>query len=167
MPRPYLGEIRMFGGNFAPAGWAFCDGSTLFVTEYMELAQLIGNTYGGDGENTFALPDLRGRIPIHNANGYPLASAGGAEEVTLSVTQIPAHSHAFETAGARGDQISPAGNLPAESYNVVPYINDATTGVFDTAAIDYSGGNQPHENFQPYLCVSYIIALNGIYPSPN
>jgi microcystin-dependent protein len=167
MAQPYLGEIRMFGGNFAPAGWAFCDGSVLPMTDYMELAQLIGNTYGGDGENTFALPDLRGRIPVHQAPGFPIAAAGGSEEVTLTVNQMPAHSHVFETAGVRGDQISPAGNLPAESYNVVPYINDATTGTFDPASIAYTGGSQPHENLQPFTCVSYIISLYGIYPSPN
>jgi microcystin-dependent protein len=163
----FLGEIRMFGGNFAPAGWAFCDGSELLMTDYMDLAQLIGTTYGGDGQNTFALPDLRGRIPVHQGAGFQIGAAGGVEEVTLSVDQLPAHSHAFETAGARGDQVSPAGNLPAESYNVTPYINDATTGTFDTAAISYTGGSQPHENLQPFTCVSYIICTSGIYPSTN
>jgi microcystin-dependent protein len=163
----YLGEIRMFGGTFAPNGWAFCDGSELQMTEYMELAQLIGNTYGGDGQNTFALPDLCGRIPVHQGAGFQIGAAGGVEEVTLSVDQLPAHSHAFETAGARGDQVSPAGNLPAESYNVTPYINDATTGTFDTAAISYTGGSQPHENLQPFTCVSYIICMSGVYPQSN
>ena len=167
MAQPYLGEIRMFGGNFAPAGWAFCDGTELLTTEYMALAQLIGTTYGGDGQNTFALPDLRGRIPVHQGPGFQIGAPGGVEEVTLNVNQMPAHSHAFETAGVVGNQISPAGNLPAESFNVVPYINDATTGIFDPASISYTGGSQPHSNFQPYLCVNYIIALNGIYPSPN
>jgi microcystin-dependent protein len=166
MPQPFVGEIRMFAGNFAPAGWMFCEGQQLAISEYETLYQLIGDTYGGDGQLVFQLPDLRGRIPIHQGPGFPMASAGGAEEVTLTVDQIPAHSHAFETAGVRGNQISPAGNLPAESYNVVPYINDATTGSFDTAAISYSGGSRSHANFQSYLCVNHIISLFGIFPPP-
>jgi microcystin-dependent protein len=166
MPQPFVGEIRMFAGNFAPEGWMFCEGQQLAISEYETLYQLIGDTYGGDGQLVFQLPDLRGRIPIHQGPGFPLASAGGVEEVTLTVNQMPAHSHAFETVGVRGNQISPAGNLPAESYNVVPYINDATTGSFDTAAISYSGGSRAHTNFQPYLCVNHIISLNGIFPPP-
>jgi microcystin-dependent protein len=167
MATPYLGEIRMFAGNFAPRNWAFCDGRVLLTTDYMELAQLIGNTYGGDGQTTFALPDLRGRIPVKQGAGFQLGAAGGVEEVTLNVNQMPAHSHAFETAGVAGNQISPAGNLPAESFNVVPYINDATTGTFDPASISYTGGSQPHDNVQPYTCVSYIICLSGLYPQSN
>ena len=164
MPMPFVGEIRMFAGNFAPAGWMFCEGQTLAISDYETLYNLIGDTYGGDGSLVFNLPDLRGRIPVHPSQAMPFASAGGVEEVTLNVNQMPAHSHVFETAGVTGNQISPAGNLPAESYNVTPYINDATTGVFDTAAISFTGGSQPHTNFQPYLCVDYIIALNGIFP---
>jgi microcystin-dependent protein len=133
----------------------------------MELAQLIGNTYGGDGQTTFALPDLRGRIPVNQGAGFQLGAAGGVEEVTLNVNQMPAHSHAFETAGVAGNQISPAGNLAAESFNVVPYINDATTGTFDPASISYTGGSQPHDNVQPYTCVSYIICLSGLSPQSN
>jgi microcystin-dependent protein len=167
MATPYLGEIRMFAGNFAPRNWAFCDGRVLETTDYMELAQLIGNTYGGDGQTTFALPDLRGRIAVNQGAGVQLGAAGGVEEVTLNVNQMPAHSHAFETAGVAGNQISPAGNLPAESFNVVPYINDATTGTFDPASISYTGGSQPHDNVQPYTCVSYIICLSGLYPQSN
>ena len=157
----------MFAGNFAPNGWMFCEGQVLGIPDYENLYNVIGDTYGGDGSLVFQLPDLRGRIPVHQGPGFALASAGGVEEVTLTVDDLPAHSHAFETAGVRGDQISPAGNLPAESYNVVPYVNDATTGIFDPASISYTGGSQPHPNFQPYLCVSYIIALSGLFPSPN
>jgi microcystin-dependent protein len=157
----------MFAGRFAPDRWMFCEGQELDIGEYEDLFNVIGFTYGGDQSLVFALPDLRGRIPVHQSQAFPLASSGGTEDVTLTVNQMPAHSHAFETAGTRGDQISPAGNLPAESYNVVPYVNEATTGVFDTGAISWTGGSQPHENVQPYLCVSYIISLAGISPSPN
>jgi microcystin-dependent protein len=167
MPTPFVGEIRMFAGNFAPAGWAFCAGQQLLIGDYESLYNLIGETYGGDGSLVFSLPDLRGRIPIHQGPGFALAAAGGSEEVTLSVDQMPAHTHAFETAGVQGNQISPAGNLPAESYSVVPYINDATTGAFDSAAITFSGGGQSHTNFQPYVCVNYIISLTGIYPQQS
>jgi microcystin-dependent protein len=167
MAQPYVGEIRMFAGNFAPAGWMFCEGQLLPISEYETLFNLIGTTYGGDGQETFALPDLRGRVPIHQGNGFTLAETGGAEEITLAVTQIPAHSHPMVVSGARGSQISPAGNLPAQSYNVVPYINSSPTGNFNAAAIGNVGGSQPHTNFQPYLCVDFIISLFGIFPSPT
>src|SRR5690348_4574909 len=122
MAQPYVGEIRMFAGNFAPAGWMFCEGQLLPISEYETLFNLIGTTYGGDGQSTFALPDLRGRVPIHFGNGFTLAETGGVEEVTLTVSQIPAHSHPFLAAPVTGDQVSPGGNLPASSFNVTPYI---------------------------------------------
>jgi len=167
MAQPYVGEIRMFGGNFAPAGWMFCEGQPLPISENETLFQLIGTTYGGDGESVFLLPDLRGRIPIHQGSGFSLAQAAGAEEITLTVAQIPAHSHPFVAANTRGDQISPGGNVAAQSFNVVPYINDSPTGNFNPGAIQPVGGSQPHTNFQPYLCVSFIISLFGIFPSPT
>jgi microcystin-dependent protein len=168
MAQPYVGEIRMFAGNFAPAGWMFCEGQLLPIAENDTLFSLIGTTYGGDGESTFALPDLRGRIPVHIGNGYVLAESGGVEEVTLSTGQLPVHSHALTAVGSvRGDQVSPAGNLPAQSFNVTPYINDAPTGAFNPAAVGTVGGSQPHTNFQPYLCVDFIISLFGIFPSQN
>src|SRR6476620_6645974 len=111
MAQPYVGEIRMFAGNFAPAGWMFCEGQLLPISEYATLFQLIGTTYGGDGQSTLALPDLRGRIPVHQGNGFILAETGGAEEITLTVNQIAAHSHPFLAAAVTGDQISPGGNL--------------------------------------------------------
>lgn len=168
MALPYVGEIRMFAGNFAPDGWLMCDGREYGIGEYETLFQLIGNTYGGapDGP-AFGVPDLRGRIPIHQGNGHTLGEAAGVEEVTLTVAQIPQHSHAFETVPVQGDQISPAGNVPAESFNVVPYINDPPTGEFDEAALAPTGGSQPHTNFQPYLCVNFIISTAGIFPSPT
>ena len=128
MAQPYVGEIRMFGGNFAPVGWEFCGGQLLPISENEVLFNLIGTTYGGDGESTFALPDLRGRLPIHQGNGFILAETGGVEEVTLTANQIPQHTHPLQVVnGLPGNQVSPAGNLPAISFNVVPYINDATT----------------------------------------
>lgn len=167
MAQPYVGEIRMFAGNFAPAGWMFCEGQLLPISENETLFQLIGTTYGGDGQSTFALPDLRGRLPLHMGSGFTLAETGGAEEITLTVNQIPAHSHPMLAAGVTGDQVSPANNLPANSFNVTAYINEAPNGNMSPAAIGATGGSQPHTNFQPYLCVDFIISLFGIFPSPT
>lgn len=167
MAQPYVGEIRMFAGNFAPAGWMFCEGQLLPISENETLFQLIGTTYGGDGQSTFALPDLRGRIPIHQGNGFILAETGGAEEITLTVSQIPAHSHPFLAASLGGDQINPSNNLPANSFNITPYINSSPDGNMSAAAIASTGGSQPHTNFQPYLCIDFIISLFGIFPSPT
>ena len=167
MAQPYVGEIRMFAGNFAPAGWMFCEGQLLPISENETLFQLIGTTYGGDGQSTFALPDLRGRLPLHQGNGFILAETGGAEEITLTVQQIPAHNHPFLAAGVTGDQVSPGANLPANSFNVPPYINEAPNGNATPASIATVGGSQPHTNFQPYLCVDFIISLFGIFPSPT
>lgn len=167
MAQPYVGEIRMFAGNFAPAGWMFCEGQLLAISENETLFNLIGTTYGGDGQSTFALPDLRGRIPLHQGNGFILAETGGAEEITLTLNQIPSHSHPFLAVDQPGGQTSPAGTLPAQSFNVVPYINDVTSGGFNAGAIDAVGGSQPHTNFQPYLCIDFIISLFGIFPTPS
>jgi microcystin-dependent protein len=158
----------MFAGNFAPAGWMFCEGQLLSISDNQTLFQLIGTTYGGDGQSTFGLPDLRGRIPLHQGNGFTLAETGGVETVTLTVSQVPAHTHPFTAVGgAAGGQTSPAGALPAQSFNVTPYINDVPTGNFNAGAVDSVGGSQPHNNLQPYLCVDFIISLFGIYPSPT
>ena len=167
MAQPYVGEIRMFAGNFAPAGWMFCEGQLLPISEYETLFNLIGTTYGGDGQSTFALPDLRGRLPLHQGNGFTLAEMGGVEEVTLTASQIPAHTHPLLVASVTGDQIGAANNLPANSFNITPYINDAPSGNMSASAITQTGGSQPHTNFQPYLCVDFVISLFGIYPSPT
>lgn len=167
MAQPYVGEIRMFAGNFAPAGWMFCEGQLLPISEYETLFNLIGTTYGGDGQSTFALPDLRGRIPLHQGNGFTLAETGGAEEITLTVNQIPSHTHPFIAAATTGDQVSPAGLVAASSFNVTPYINDVPNGNMSASAISSIGGSQPHTNFQPYLCIDFIISLFGIFPSPT
>jgi microcystin-dependent protein len=167
MAQPYVGEIRMFAGNFAPAGWRFCEGQLLPISENETLFQLIGTTYGGDGEATFALPDLRGRLPLHQGNGFILAETGGAEEITLTAQQIPSHTHPMLAVDQPGNLTAPTGNRLAQSFNVVPYINDAPTGSFSPTAIGPVGGSQPHTNFQPYLCVDFIISLFGIFPSPT
>lgn len=167
MAQPYVGEIRMFAGNFAPAGWMFCEGQLLPIAENETLFQLIGTTYGGDGESTFALPDLRGRIPIHQGNGFILAETGGAEEITLTVNQIPAHSHPLLATLSPGDINIPGGNLLAESAAVKMYVADVAGGNLSPTVVSPVGGSQPHTNFQPYLCVDFIISLFGIFPSPT
>jgi microcystin-dependent protein len=167
MAQPYVGEIRMFAGNFAPAGWMFCEGQLLPISENETLFTLIGTTYGGDGESTFALPDLRGRIPVHQGNGFILAETGGAEEITLTVAQIPAHNHAAVGAAVTGDQTSANGALPANSVTITPYLNTPPDSAFHASAIGPVGGSQPHTNFQPYLCIDFIISLFGIFPQPS
>jgi microcystin-dependent protein len=167
MAQPYVGEIRMFGGNFAPAGWMFCEGQLLPISENETLFNLIGTTYGGDGQSTFALPDLRGRIPIHQGNGFILAETGGAEEVTLTIQQIPTHNHAFLGSLATGTQPSPVGFIPAASNVTSIYQASPPVNTMYAQMLQPDGGSQPHTNFQPYLCVDFIISLFGIFPSPS
>lgn len=169
MAQPYVGEIRMFAGNFAPAGWMFCEGQLLPISENETLFQLLGTTYGGDGESTFALPDLRGRIPIHQGNGFILAETGGAEEITLTVNQIPAHSHPALCSNNTATGTSPNGTVLAAppDVNTLPYGTDAPVSALVATSISPVGGSQPHTNFQPYLCVDFIISLFGIFPSPT
>lgn len=164
MAQPFVGELRMFAGNFAPAGWMFCEGQLLPISEYETLFTLIGTTYGGDGESTFAIPDLRGRIPIHNGNGFVLAETGGVEEVTLTVNQIPSHTHTVVASTAVANQSSPANNVLAQSTAADLYIEDTATAALAASAVTAAGGSQPHTNFQPYLCVDFIISLFGIFP---
>ncbi|CAN7235321.1 phage tail protein [Mesorhizobium sp. LjRoot246] len=168
MAQPYVGEIRMFAGNFAPAGWMFCEGQLLPISENETLFQLIGTTYGGDGQSTFALPDMRGRVPVHqSSNGFMLAETGGVEDVQLSITQIPQHSHSVLASLNNGDASAPANNLPAQNASVQVYRAQAPALNFNAQAVTATGGNQPHSNFQPYLCVDFIISLFGIFPSPT
>jgi microcystin-dependent protein len=163
---PFTGEIRMFGGNFAPVGWAFCAGQLLPIADNDALYSLIGTTYGGDGQSTFALPDLRGRAPVHQGSGYVAGQVGGVEAVTLTQQQLPPHTHTPLASVASATGTSPAG----ATWAAVP------TGAYSTAAPDAdlapgaiapSGGSQPHENRPPSLGVSFIICLSGIYPSQN
>jgi microcystin-dependent protein len=165
MAQPYVGEIRMFAGNFAPAGWMFCEGQLLPISEYETLFNLIGTTYGGDGQSTFSLPDLRGRIPIHQGNGFVLAETGGVEEITLTVSQIPAHSHPLIASADSGNSPS-KGTYLASGQEKLVYIQETSPMNGSSASsISTIGGNQPHSNFMPYMCVDYIISLFGIFPS--
>jgi microcystin-dependent protein len=167
MAQPYVGEIRMFAGNFAPAGWMFCEGQLLPISENETLFQLIGTTYGGDGQSTFALPDLRGRIPIHQGNGFILAETGGAEEITLTVNQIAAHSHPMLCASLVANDPNANSNVLGESSATSLYQSGSAAAAMAPQSISSTGGSQPHTNFQPYLCVDFIISLFGIFPSPT
>jgi microcystin-dependent protein len=165
MSQPYVGEIRMFGGNFAPAGWMFCQGQLLPISEYETLFNLIGTTYGGDGQSTFGLPDLRGRLPIHTGQGFVLAANGGAESVTLTTNQIPAHTHTVFATTNPNTASLPGGNVLASGPDI--YDQNKPGGTTMAAAIGPAGGSQPHSNFQPYLCVNFILSLFGIFPSQS
>ena len=165
MAQPYVGEIRMFAGNFAPAGWMFCEGQLLPISDYETLFNLIGTTYGGDGQSTFGLPDLRGRIPIHQGGGFTLAQSGGAEQVTLTVSQIPAHSHPFLGSTSASNNANPGGNVVSQASTFFPYLNAPPTTPMAQPAAGSTGGSQPHENCQPCLCIDFIISLFGIFPS--
>jgi microcystin-dependent protein len=166
--QPYVGEIRMFGGNFEPYGWYFCDGRLLPISENEVLFTLIGTTYGGDGESTFALPDLRGRLPLHVGTGaagttYQLGENGGQETVTLNVTQLPGHAHVLQASSSPGVEEAPAGRVLARASTGRAYASGSSAVM--GASVQPAGGNQPHENMQPYLCISFIISLYGIFPS--
>jgi microcystin-dependent protein len=163
MGQPFIGEIRMFGGNFAPAGWMFCAGQLLPIAENDALFNLIGTTYGGDGQSTFALPDLRGRIPVHAGNGFTLSQSGGVETVTLTQSQMPTHTHGVLSTSTGATGSIPNGAILASGPTM--YVQGATANSTMAAAVSTVGGNQPHSNFQPYLCVDFIISLFGIFPS--
>jgi microcystin-dependent protein len=169
MANPYIGEIRLFGGNFAPQGWAFCDGQLIAISQNGALFTLIGTTYGGDGQNTFALPDLRGRVPNHmgqlsGGQNYVIVQSAGVETVTLATTQIPTHAHTVEASPNAGSQAAPGGARLAGGVSM--YSPSAPNVSLAPAAVQATGG-QPHSNFQPYLCVAFIICLYGIFPSRN
>lgn len=171
MAQPYVGELRMFAGNFAPAGWMLCEGQLLPISENETLFQLIGTTYGGDGQSTFALPDLRGRLPIHQGTGtdgitYQISEAGGVEEVALTINQIPAHTHSVGANNTTSSGSSPANSYLGRTTSVDAYSSDPT-GIIPTnpQTIGPAGGSQPHNNFMPYLCINFIISLFGIFPS--
>jgi microcystin-dependent protein len=164
MAQPYVGEIRMFAGNFAPAGWMFCEGQLLAIADQQTLFNLIGTTYGGDGQTTFALPDLRGRIPLHFGNGFNLADKGGAETVTLTTQQIPAHNHPLQASLNSAADNSVSGRVTGQVGATQIYKQAVPSAAMSAQAITSTGGSQPHNNFQPYLCVDFIISLFGIFP---
>jgi microcystin-dependent protein len=170
MSQPYVGEIRMFGGNFAPAGWMFCEGQLLPISENETLFNLIGTTYGGDGQETFALPDLRGRLPLHQGTGggftYQLAETGGVESVTLTVQQIPIHSHPMLATNDIPALNSPQNNVTGQAAAKI-YRAGNPSVTLSPQMIGPTGGSQPHDNFQQYLCIDFIISLFGIFPTPS
>jgi len=171
MAQPYVGEIRMFAGNFAPNGWMFCEGAPLPISENDVLFQLIGTTYGGDGEETFNLPNLASRVPIHMGTGpdgttYQIGEMAGTEQETLSVQQIPNHTHPLTASTSQGLQSSALGAVLAQTpASITPYIEDVPSANMASGAITPAGGSQPHENTQPFLCINFIISLFGIFPS--
>lgn len=173
MGTPYVGEIRMFGGNFAPAGWAFCQGQLIAIAENDTLFNLIGTTYGGDGQTNFALPNLAGRIPVHqgtlpSGETYVIGQQAGVESTTLTTQQIPNHTHPLAGSNDLGAQNAPGNAVLASTPTAAqafPYGTDPPRATIDPSSIQPAGGSQPHENMQPFLCVSFIISLYGIYPS--
>ncbi|MCA1635795.1 MAG: tail fiber protein [Acidobacteria bacterium] len=170
MPEPYIGEIRMFGGNFAPAGWAFCQGQLLPISENDALFTLIGTTYGGDGQETFQLPNLASRVPIHMGTGpdgttYTLGEAAGTEAETLTTQQMPIHSHNLLASGNTGTLSDPTNNMLCDSPNIKIYTAQVPSVSMANNIITPTGGSQPHENRQPYLVINFIISLFGVFPS--
>lgn len=171
---PFIGEIKLFAGNFAPRGWAFCDGQLLPINQWQALFSILGTMYGGDGRTTFALPDLRGRVPLHPGTGpglstYSVGENGGAEQVALNVNQMPTHTHSLNANTNVGNNPNPAGASIADTKgNDKDYMKSGEVNTAMSAqSIGSTGGGQPHENRQPYLAVNYIIALQGIFPSRN
>ncbi|MVN75666.1 phage tail protein [Hymenobacter sp. HMF4947] len=171
---PYVGELAIFAGNFAPQGWALCNGQQLAISENETLFQLIGTTYGGDGENYFNLPDLQGRAPVHAAGGtsiglstYQMGQQTGVESVTLTVAQLPPHTHPLPASSLPGTTASPLGAVPADNgAGSAQYtLDNSSIGSQPTQNLGSTGGNQPHANMQPYLAINYIISLYGIFPS--
>ena len=173
MSQPFVGEIRMFGGNFAPAGWAFCDGQVMPISENDTMFNLIGTTYGGDGQETFGLPDLQGRVPMHAGQGpgitqnYQIAEKGGLETVTLTSNQIPVHNHAVLASTDFGQSPQPQGALFAQPTTGTMYAAGSPLVNLNANTLSTAGGSQPHENMQPYLTVSFIISLFGNFPTQN
>lgn len=164
MSEYYVGEIRMFGGTFAPEGWALCNGQQLQIRDYDLLFNLIGTTYGGDGLNTFALPNLSSRIPIGRGGNNPLGATGGQESVTLTANQLPTHTHQAVASSSGGTASSPDGRVWAAS-SATPYGTGGTTVPMSSSATTSAGRSLPHENRPPFLAVTFIIALQGLYPS--
>jgi microcystin-dependent protein len=175
MSQPFIGEIRMFGGSFAPAGWAFCNGQLQPISQNDTLFNLIGTTYGGDGQSTFALPQLQGRVPIHQGTGpgtgtsFVIGELSGVESVTLTTNQIPIHNHAFLATTDNGLSTDPTNNVLAANGQIKNFspFPPTVAGTQNSNALTQVGGSQPHENMMPYLVVSFIISLFGIFPSQN
>jgi len=166
---PFIGEIRMFAGNFAPQGWALCSGQILPISQNEALYSLIGTQYGGDGQSTFGLPDLRSRVPVHQGPNFIIGSPAGAETVSLTADQLPQHTHTLQgsTDAATGTQPHDAALAVSSGATITPYGSDRPYTTLAPTSISTVGGRFPHDNLQPYLCINFIIALEGIYPSQN
>ncbi len=167
MAEPFVGEVRLFAGNFAPQGWAFCDGQLLSIAQNEVLFALIGTYYGGNGQTTYALPDLRSRVPVHQGAGYTLGQSGGAESVTLTAGQMPPHSHAMLASTTAASATHGPSEVLGSSAAMNLYGNGTPNMAMDPNAITPAGGNQPHDNMPPFVAMNYIIALYGIFPSQN
>jgi microcystin-dependent protein len=173
MSSPYVGEIRMFGGSFAPAGWAMCSGQLMPISQNDTLFNLIGTTYGGDGQETFGIPDVQGRLPIHQGTNpqtgttYQIGEMAGVEQVTLSTQQIPQHTHALVASTSSGTTGVPTDNVLASNIQVSLYSQFPPTNNMNANAITSVGGSQPHENMMPFLVITFIISLFGIFPTQN
>jgi microcystin-dependent protein len=173
MSQPFVGEIRLVGFNFAPAGWAFCNGQLMAISENETLFNLIGTTYGGDGQNTFALPNLQSRVIIHQGQGpglsnYIIGENAGVETVTVTTAQLPIHNHTANCSSSAGSESSPVGHIwSADAAGLTAEYSNIQNGQMNAAAIGQSGGSQPHENRMPFLAMNYIISLFGIFPSQN
>ena len=167
MSTPYIGEIRIFGGNFAPVGWLLCQGQLLPISQYDVLFNLIGTTYGGDGQNTFALPNLSSRLPYHQGTGYVIGQTGGAEQVTLTQQQVPVHTHTANANTPNGSQPGPAGNVWGAGTLSSYTASQAANATMNPSALSPAGESQPHDNMPPFLCLNFIIATEGVYPSPS
>jgi microcystin-dependent protein len=169
LAQPFIGDIKMFGGNFAPYGYAFCNGQLMPISQNQALFALIGTTYGGDGVNTFALPDLRGRVPMHIGPGFVQGQRAGTETVTLLTTQLPVHNHTAGCTDGSANQASPKGNIWATEPNGITafYTELAADATMNANVVSLAGGSQPHTNLQPLLAINFIIALFGVFPSRN
>lgn len=167
MSQPFIGEIRMFAGNFAPVGWSFCNGAIIPIDQNDALFNLIGTTYGGDGQTTFALPNLQSRVPIHVGPGFALGQSGGTETVTLTTSQIPAHSHVPLCNGSPGTQQGPDNGFWAEPSSGTIYSTAAPSLAMASSAIGSAGGSQPHDNMIPFLVINFILSLFGVFPSQS
>lgn len=166
MSEPYIGEIRMFGGNFAPLGWALCNGQIMSIAENETLFMLLGTTYGGDGQTTFGLPDLRGRIPMHISSTHPIGEKAGSETVTLLSNQMPVHTHMVSADAGAATQPGPGNGVWAPAALSI-YAAASANATMSPQAISASGGSQPHDNMMPSLAINFIIALEGLYPPQN
>lgn len=170
---PYVGEIRMFAGTFAPRGWLLCQGQTVPISEFETLFNLIGTTYGGDGESTFNLPDLQGRLPVHMGRGtnmsgtYVIGEPFGVEQVTLRTAEMPIHTHPFLASTAGGTTTNAQDAVIGSPPSVTMFLREGPSVDFVPAAVTPRGGSQPHENRAPVLAVNYIISLFGVFPSPS